>query len=674
MQVILKALSWTFLHSLWQGLLAALLAAVIISVTKKATARLRYNLLGTVVILFLAAALITFSRQFQLQEEQLPLASLQNVSTGDNSLLSSAGNSSSSSASTGFIDEIRVWFNSNAGSLMLVWSVLFLLNCLKLFTGLATVRRLRHYKTYPVTIEWKEKILQLQTRLGIRRSVELLQSGLVKVPVALGILRPVILVPVGLLSNIPPEQAEAILLHELSHIRRKDYLVNLLQRFADAVFFFNPGFLWVSSLLRQEREACCDDIAVANTGQKRNYIDALVSFQEYSLSHSLPVMAIGSKRQYLLNRVKRIITSENKRLDLFEKLALFSGLILFCAFTVISKTKKEIPPPVSIYLNRLPTIDAAAIINPEKLNAKPVTQPVKKERNRSGQVYKPVTDTIPVKKDSVFLRDTDKKTAPSRETKWEDAEGLAKQTLLEIEKIKEKIGRKKEEIGVEKAKLNTQGEADKNTATKTAETLEKKRRELDADRAELDRKRSEWENYKKKVQENNKPNDPSELKPKQISMRKEQMEYSPAMTEKEKENLKKKIKNNIGRTEKPRTEYSRKQSYQPETELHKPAAPTHKNEGSANLFDYTKKQHLFDTKKINIDSAPTIKNKLFTLKSDPKSQENQFKLDQQWKTVNQSEWEPDAYAPKSQPKEPPKKEAPSAPGVKKKAHEAKQTH
>src|SRR6202008_3371205 len=114
----------------------------------------------------------------------------------------------------------------------------------------------------------------------------------------------VILVPLGLLAALPPSQVETILLHELAHIRRKDYLVNLLQRFSEAVFFFNPALIWISSLIRQEREACCDDIVVSTATHHGNYLKALVSFQEYCLTPPKYAMAIGSKQHYLLNRVK----------------------------------------------------------------------------------------------------------------------------------------------------------------------------------------------------------------------------------------------------------------------------------------------------------------------------------------------------------------------------------
>ena len=96
--------------------------------------------------------------------------------------------------------------------------------------------------------------------------VLLLESALANVPVVFGHFRPVILVPAGLLAGLPPEQIQAILLHELAHIRRCDYAVNFLQRLVEGLFFYHPATWWIARVIRAERENCCDDAAVAITG------------------------------------------------------------------------------------------------------------------------------------------------------------------------------------------------------------------------------------------------------------------------------------------------------------------------------------------------------------------------------------------------------------------------
>ncbi|MEO8405679.1 MAG: M56 family metallopeptidase, partial [Chitinophagaceae bacterium] len=355
-----KALGWTLLHSLWQGVLAAAIAGIVIIATRRSAARLRYNLLGSVLILFGLTSLVTFILYAQSSATDLvtahavaPLPSIEYTTTADLTVTNTPT----------IAGEFTNYFNNNAAPFVITWAIFFIFHGIKLLAGLASIQRMRVYKRHEIAESWKLKLEELSDCLGIRQSVRLFQSELIKVPVAIGYLKPVILVPLGLLSHLPPDQAETILLHELAHIRRHDYVINLLQRIAEAVFFFNPALLWISSLIRQEREACCDDIVVANTQSKGSYLEALVSFQEYSLTGTGYAMAIGHNRHYLLNRVKRIMTRENKKLNLMEKIILILSLVTITAFTLLpakeAMAKKE-------KINTITSVNIQTVQSPEK--------------------------------------------------------------------------------------------------------------------------------------------------------------------------------------------------------------------------------------------------------------------------------------------------------------------
>jgi len=135
--------------------------------------------------------------------------------------------------------------------------------------------------------------------------------------------------PVGLLAGLPMEQVEAILLHELAHIKRNDYFVNFLQNIAEAVFFFNPGLLWISSLLKEERENCCDDIALQQTNNKMELVQALISFKEHELYGSAYATAFPGKKNYLMRRVVRILHNKNKAFGRSEKIFFITSILLF---------------------------------------------------------------------------------------------------------------------------------------------------------------------------------------------------------------------------------------------------------------------------------------------------------------------------------------------------------
>jgi uncharacterized protein (TIGR03435 family) len=133
----------------------------------------------------------------------------------------------------------------------------------------------------------------------------LLVSALVQVPTVVGWLRPVVLVPVGALGGLPAEHLEALLLHELAHIRRHDYLINILQSVAESLLFYHPAVWWVSGHIREERELCCDDLAVSINGDALTYARALAQLEAYRPAHlSAAIAANGGS---LADRIARLL-------------------------------------------------------------------------------------------------------------------------------------------------------------------------------------------------------------------------------------------------------------------------------------------------------------------------------------------------------------------------------
>jgi len=136
----------------------------------------------------------------------------------------------------------------------------------RLIGGWRVVTRLRRVAVAPPPAEWRDALAALMARMRVSAPVRLLVSSLAPVPMVLGWLRPVILAPVGMLTGLPAEQVRALLAHELAHVLRRDYLVNILQSVAEAALFYHPAVWWISERIRVEREACCDDMAVEVTG------------------------------------------------------------------------------------------------------------------------------------------------------------------------------------------------------------------------------------------------------------------------------------------------------------------------------------------------------------------------------------------------------------------------
>lgn len=328
---LLKAVSWTLIHSLWQGIVLAILAGLIILFTKKSTANLRYNILAGLFLFFIATIGFTFYLEFdgfqaKTSTETLKLNN-QIVHFQDDILIEKDFVESSFETFVQFL-------NQNSQQIVLVWFFIFCLKCFGIFKNLNQIYRIRNYRTQTPSEFWIDRVEELAQTLQIKKKIILLESQLVKVPSVTGFFKPMILIPVGLISHLPQDQVEAILLHELAHIRRKDYCINLLQNFAEILFFFNPGVLWVSSIIKEERENCCDDIAVGITKSKSKFINALVSFQEYNMKENKLAIGFGGRKNHLLERAKRIVYSHNKSLSNIEKTFLSICIIMIAIVTV----------------------------------------------------------------------------------------------------------------------------------------------------------------------------------------------------------------------------------------------------------------------------------------------------------------------------------------------------
>lgn len=328
---LLKAISWTLVHTIWQGFILAFLAGIVVLMTKKTTSIVRYNLLSGLFLVFIVVVGLTFNYEYGNENEE-SVTSLNFSIEHLKSVWSIENGTVKNNLSTLIID----FLNKNANTIVLIWFIIFCIKCFNITSNLSHIYKIRNYRNQPVSDYWKEKLETLSQTINLNKHIVLLESQLVKVPSVTGFFKPIILLPIGMLSQLPQDQIEAILLHELAHIRRKDYFVNLLQSFAEIVFFFNPGVLWLSSLIKEERENCCDDIAVSVTKCKAKFVHALVSFQEYNMKNNELIMGFGGKKNHLLNRVKRIINNDTKSLNGIEKtflsIAVFAVLIVMFAF------------------------------------------------------------------------------------------------------------------------------------------------------------------------------------------------------------------------------------------------------------------------------------------------------------------------------------------------------
>jgi beta-lactamase regulating signal transducer with metallopeptidase domain len=197
------------------------------------------------------------------------------------------------------------------GWLVALWSLGVGVLSLRLLGGWVFTQRLRHAVVTKVPEALEEMLARLAARLHVERAVRIGHSLLVEVPTVVGWLKPVILLPASTLSGLTPRQLEAVLAHELAHIRRHDYLVNLFQTVIETLLFYHPAVWWVSRQVRDERENCCDDVAVAACGDALLYARALCELEE--LRASAPALAMAATGGSLVERIRRVLGARPAR-------------------------------------------------------------------------------------------------------------------------------------------------------------------------------------------------------------------------------------------------------------------------------------------------------------------------------------------------------------------------
>ncbi|UOQ79695.1 M56 family metallopeptidase [Hymenobacter sp. 5414T-23] len=330
---LIRALGWTLVHSLWQGAVVALALAGLLLLLQRHRAAVRYNTAAASLVALLVLAAITFGRYYAAARTEVQKASAVSAVTTETMLPAapavaaeqpavSAAPASTAVAAVADVAPaaapaptgLQAWltyFDQNLPVLVAAWLLGLLAMTLRLLGGLAYVQRLRRYRVQPLAAEWQERLSTLAGRAGLQQPIELLESALVRVPVVVGHLRPVVLLPLGTVTGLSQTYLEAILAHELAHVARRDYLVNLVQSVAETLFFYHPAVWFLTACLRTERENCCDDMATAMVGgNPLTVARALAALAELSAVPATPAQlalsALGPDGS-VLGRIKRLV-------------------------------------------------------------------------------------------------------------------------------------------------------------------------------------------------------------------------------------------------------------------------------------------------------------------------------------------------------------------------------
>ena len=317
---LVETLSRVLLHSLWQGVATALCLFIALWLLKNSSSALRYNLMLSALIMCLILPVITFN---QLANTQ-PISTHQQTSVTPAPANTTAQNAPLITDPT-FVNAVppttsatpnmyrnnpvqRHWKNKLEPFLpwiFIVWLLGVSILSVRLALGVRLTLKLRTKFTEPASEALSNTVQHLSHKLNLKQYVPIRVSHIIDVPLVVGYVKPLILVPTSALSGLSSQQLELILAHELAHVKRFDPIVNLFQNIVETLFFFNPAVWWISNQMRQEREYCCDLIAIQLCQSNRfTYANTLSTLSNIQSLNHVTVAANGGS---LLKRILKLM-------------------------------------------------------------------------------------------------------------------------------------------------------------------------------------------------------------------------------------------------------------------------------------------------------------------------------------------------------------------------------
>ncbi|MVN77371.1 hypothetical protein GO988_13630 [Hymenobacter sp. HMF4947] len=363
---LVRGVGYALLHSLWQGGVLALLLAGALPLLRRQRAEVRYAVAASMLASLVVAVGLTFGIYCQSTPAAVvaapAVAGVSAASPTSAALAPLAAAVVSPAASPAGLAASWAWLQANSALVdaylpivVVAWLLGLLLMSGRLAGGLLVANRLRWAGTQALGAEWQQRLAALAHRAGVRRPVALLESARVAGPLVLGHLRPVILLPLGAVAGLSPALLEALLAHELAHIVRRDYLLNLGLAVAEVLFFYHPAVWFMAGCLRAERENCCDDQAAALCGGDRLRVArALAALAELEVAaQPAPRLALAAAgvggRGSLLARVRRLALGRPQAPTVSERLLAglltLLGLLGLSMGVVLAARPEQTPAP-----------------------------------------------------------------------------------------------------------------------------------------------------------------------------------------------------------------------------------------------------------------------------------------------------------------------------------------
>lgn len=350
MAILIQSLSWTLIYSLAQGFMIYLSLWVLLKLVPAISANAKYHLSLSALTVLLGWFVATWWQQYHsivLLHEQLQAMQAQHGAGQPPKIVLGALNS-----------YVSYYPTLSAARKILPWLSVFYITGLafmlaRLSAGMLQLTSFRKKGLTQPDTEISELFTSLMDRLDVKGHVRLFVSAKAQVPMVIGYLKPMILMPAAAMAQLSMEQLETILLHELAHIKRHDYLVNILQTVAETILFFNPFAWMISRITRREREHCCDDLVVSHTLEPLYYATALATLAGQDATTPLLTLAASGEPDHLFNRIERIMEMKKNPFSYSRMVAAIVIIVSITCSTIwltpsFATTKKAKPVKVAV--------------------------------------------------------------------------------------------------------------------------------------------------------------------------------------------------------------------------------------------------------------------------------------------------------------------------------------
>ena len=350
---LVDAIGWSLLHSLWQGAIIYAILFIVLMVWSKMSSRLKHNLAFGSLVLTFSIFCITFFSIFELpQVNNIKAIALNEVAYQDLTQLTSS-----------FNFKTEAYFPV----VVTVYIIGIIFQLAVLLSSYLKLKTLKKASKIAIPEDWRVIFDMTLFQLKINKKVKFYLSENVNVPLVIGFLKPVVLFPFTLATQLDAGQVEAILIHELSHIRRNDYLINLFKTFIETVLFFNP-FVWLTTkFIHIEREHACDDLVVKATGTPLTYAHALLKLEQLK-DKQTPALSLAAtgKNQHLYQRIKRITNMKTNYINAKQQFFILTlAIATVASLAWINPSKK---PEIKVKKKTAITLFKSSALEDKALN------------------------------------------------------------------------------------------------------------------------------------------------------------------------------------------------------------------------------------------------------------------------------------------------------------------